>query len=66
MRTGRRIQYMRKTFKSKLRIMLSLFEISKGERAPDCSRAKGAKARDDKWKEGEAERGKEICMLPFF
>ncbi len=32
--------------------------------AQDCSRAKGAKAGEDKWKESKADRGTEICMLP--
>jgi hypothetical protein len=31
--------------------------------APDCSRAEGAKAGADKWKESKADWGIEICMI---
>ena len=51
------------TMTSKLRIMPSEFEVSKGEKAPDCSRAKGAEAGDNKWKESKADRSVEICVF---
>jgi hypothetical protein len=61
--TSRRIEHRGKTLASKLRIMLSEFEVSKGEQTPDCSRAERTKAGDDKCKESKADGGIEICML---
>jgi hypothetical protein len=48
---------------SKLRVELSQFKISKGERTPNGGWTKGTKTGDDKWKESETNRGIEICVL---
>jgi hypothetical protein len=41
-------------------------EISKGKQTTNCSRTKGAKARNHKRKKSEADGGVKISMFPIF
>ena len=63
LRTGRWIKQRRETLPSKKRLMLAQFEVSQGEKTPNCSRSKGAGAGDDESKERETDRGVEIWVL---